>query len=622
MTGLRRGVFLLSCMVAGLGLPGCGGGGGSGGPPPNRPPTASFTATPDGGPPPLTVSFDASASGDVDGSITNYAWDFGNTATGTGQTIDNTYDTSGVYEVRLTVTDDDGGEASATRELVVNVLPIARIEADPVDGQAPVTVAFDASMSHDGDGEIVSFEWDVAGAARADVTTVEHTFEEPGVYPVRLTVTDDLGGVAEAVFEVNARDDADVPYTVPYVPTARYADALRPCIYAGDAAQVDCTTERLPFLGTEFVAPSVDDVMTRVLVSHRWMGDSLRETLERLPLDLRLLTRSLTTIVIASDIRPAYYWARTGAIYLDAAFFWRTPEERAVVTMEEDFRAGFGSRMQFSIPWRYVRDNIAWNDPAAAEGPARADRLLPFIAFLLYHELSHAADFMPAAGLDEVDPAGTALDAVWAQRFAWPSSSLAAELPLRSGLMRSLGEIFFAGRTPTDAEEALLPEDVIDAFATDGAVDFYSYSTQFEDLADLHETILMSYHHDFEKDVAIVGTEGEGEERGDAVVAWGQRGRMSDPNVIERMRFVIDAMYPGDAQALHGYLTGRPAPLPMRPGETWAENVVLAGGGRFHAPPLGNAGARSAAGSRPPQLLGCLRVDGLPAELRELLGVQ
>lgn len=620
MTGWWRGVFLFCCLLAGAGLVGCGGGGGSGGPPPNRPPAASFTVTPDGGPPPLTVAFDASGSSDADGSITEYAWDFGNTATGTGQTIDNTYDRSGAYEVRLTVTDDDGSQATAMRELVVNVLPTARITADPVDGQAPVTVTFDASLSDDEDGEIVSYGWDLAGVARTDVTTVEHTFEEPGVHPVRLTVTDDLGGGAEVVFEVNVRDDADVPYTVPYVPTAPYADALRPCIYAGGAAQVDCTTERLPFLGTEFVAPSVDDVMTRVLVSHRWMGDSLRETLERLPLDLRLLTRSLTTIVIASDIRPAYYWARTGAIYLDAGFFWRTPEERAVVTMEEDFRAGFGRSMQFYIPWRYVRDNVAWNDPAGAEGATRAELLLPFIAFLLYHELSHAADFMPAAGLDEVDPAGTALDAIWAQRFSWPSTLLASELPLRSAFMRSLAEIFFAGRSSTEAEEALLPNDVIDAFSNDGAVDFYSYSTQFEDLADLHETILMSYHHDLEKDVAIVGTEAE--ERGDAVVAWGQRGRMSDPNVIDRMRFVIDAIYPGDAQELHGYLDGRPAPLPMRRGETWAENVVLAGGGRFHAPPLANAGARSAAGSRPPPLLGCLRVDGLPGELRELLGVE
>ena len=610
----------MAAAAATLSLAGCGGGGGSSAP--NRTPSASFTAMPAGGPPPLAVTFDASASRDSDGSITGYDWNFGDGATGAGRIGENIYSESGAYDVRLTVTDDDGSQGTAMRELVVNALPTARIEAAPVDGEAPVTVTFDAALSADEDGDIVSFDWDLAGVARADTATVEHTFDEPGVYPVRLTVTDDLGGVAETVFEVNARDGGGVPYTVPYVATGPYADALRPCIYAGDAQQTDCALERLPFLGTEFAAPSVADVMTRVLVSHRWMGDSLRELLERLPTDLRLLTRSLTTIVIASDIRPAYYWARTGAIYLDAAFFWRTPEERAVVTMEEDFRAGFGNRMQFSIPWRYVRDNVAWNDPAGASGTTRADRLLPFVAFLLYHELSHAADFMPAEALDRLDPADTALDAIWAQRTAWPSSRLATEMPLRSGLMRALGEVFFRGRPSTLEEEALLPGDIVEAFSTDGAVDFYSYSSPFEDLADLHETALMSYHHDFEKDVAVVGTEGDG--RDDAVVAWGQRGRMTDPSVIDRMRFVIDAMYPGDAQELHGYLNGRPAPVPMRAGETWAENVPLDGGGRFGAPPLGWVGGSAVTGAPGgPRFVGCLRVDGgLPAGLRERLGLR
>ena len=49
----------------------------------------------------------------------------------------------------------------------------------------------------------------------------------------------------------------------------------------------------------------------------------------------------------------------------------------------------------------------------------------------------------------------------------------------------------------------------MDAFASDGAVDFYSYASPFEDTADLHDAILMSHHHGFEKDIGIVGTEGD-----------------------------------------------------------------------------------------------------------------
>ena len=44
---------------------------------PNIPPVASFFASPEGGPAPLSVSFDASGSSDPDGVIENYRWDFG-----------------------------------------------------------------------------------------------------------------------------------------------------------------------------------------------------------------------------------------------------------------------------------------------------------------------------------------------------------------------------------------------------------------------------------------------------------------------------------------------------------------------------------------------------------------
>lgn len=55
---------------------------------PNTPPTAGFTTTPISGPEPLNVTFDASGSKDVDGSIVTYGWDFGDGQTGTGKNVD------------------------------------------------------------------------------------------------------------------------------------------------------------------------------------------------------------------------------------------------------------------------------------------------------------------------------------------------------------------------------------------------------------------------------------------------------------------------------------------------------------------------------------------------------
>ncbi|MGN6605954.1 MAG: PKD domain-containing protein [Jatrophihabitans sp.] len=80
----------------------------------NRPPTASFTVSC----PTLTCSFDAGGSADPDGTITGYAWDFGDGATGTGVTTTHTY-AAGQYTATLTVTDDLGATASAKQVLLV-----------------------------------------------------------------------------------------------------------------------------------------------------------------------------------------------------------------------------------------------------------------------------------------------------------------------------------------------------------------------------------------------------------------------------------------------------------------------------------------------------------------------
>ena len=85
----------------------------------NAAPTASFTANCTY----LSCSFDATASGDSDGSVASYAWDFGDgeTQTDPGPLSSHSYDLAGPYVVTLTVTDNDSGTASTTR----NVSPVA-----------------------------------------------------------------------------------------------------------------------------------------------------------------------------------------------------------------------------------------------------------------------------------------------------------------------------------------------------------------------------------------------------------------------------------------------------------------------------------------------------------------
>ncbi|WP_238695676.1 PKD domain-containing protein [Microbacterium sp. HSID17254] len=97
----------------------------------NALPTASFTLSASG----LTVSTDASASTDADGSVRSYRWDWGDGTTGEGASATHTYATAGTRTVTPTVTDDVGGSATTTREAVVaEPAPLASDEFERTAG--------------------------------------------------------------------------------------------------------------------------------------------------------------------------------------------------------------------------------------------------------------------------------------------------------------------------------------------------------------------------------------------------------------------------------------------------------------------------------------------------------
>ena len=91
--------------------------------PGNNPPMARFTFDPSYGDSPLIVTFDAGLSSDVDGDIEIYAWDFGDTSTGSGETVTHTFSAVATtnFTVILTVYDEDGGASSSTGVVSVYV---------------------------------------------------------------------------------------------------------------------------------------------------------------------------------------------------------------------------------------------------------------------------------------------------------------------------------------------------------------------------------------------------------------------------------------------------------------------------------------------------------------------
>jgi len=82
-----------------------------------QPPVAAFTFSAND----LAASFDGSGSHDPDGSITGYAWSFGDGGTATGATPTHTYLAAGTYSVTLTVTDNSGATGTVTHPVTVTV---------------------------------------------------------------------------------------------------------------------------------------------------------------------------------------------------------------------------------------------------------------------------------------------------------------------------------------------------------------------------------------------------------------------------------------------------------------------------------------------------------------------
>ena len=88
---------------------------------PYQMPAASFSFTPENPSANEPVTFDATASYDLDGNIVSYTWDFGdeNATTVTEPTINYTYLSNGNYTVILNVTDNDGLWSITSKTLVV-----------------------------------------------------------------------------------------------------------------------------------------------------------------------------------------------------------------------------------------------------------------------------------------------------------------------------------------------------------------------------------------------------------------------------------------------------------------------------------------------------------------------
>lgn len=162
----------------------------------NYSPQASFVIKGNGSNAPATLMFDASSSTDSDGTIVSYVWDFGDGNGANGELTEHEYQIAGDYLVKLTVTDNRGGQHTFVLPVHLEFVPKAPTAALTVSvlrGVAPLVVEFGSDNSFDPDGEIVEYVWHFENGERRTGSFIDYTFQQPGTFHVELEVFDSDG---------------------------------------------------------------------------------------------------------------------------------------------------------------------------------------------------------------------------------------------------------------------------------------------------------------------------------------------------------------------------------------------------------------------------------------------
>jgi glucose/arabinose dehydrogenase len=178
--------------------------------PGNRPPTAQITMTSD--PASRTVTFDGSASSDLDGELLSYRWDFADGTGGDGVRVVHTYP-SGTSRVTatLTVTDPQGASGTATVDLQpANGAPVLTLTAPAVDQTFAVGETVQASATAtDAEDGVLPITWSVTLVHCSGGYCHEHPGESfPGATFSR--VFDDHGDDTRLEVTASARDSSGV----------------------------------------------------------------------------------------------------------------------------------------------------------------------------------------------------------------------------------------------------------------------------------------------------------------------------------------------------------------------------------------------------------------------------
>ena len=138
-----------------------------------------------------TQFFDVSAS---NGTITNWFWSFGDPSSGSAnssllQNPLHVFNSSGVYQVELSITDNNGCSSDTLQSVSISPSPIADFEADTA------CIGAQTHFSNTSSGNILSYFWNFGDGNSSSSFLPQQSFANVGNYQVSLAVLDANGCV-------------------------------------------------------------------------------------------------------------------------------------------------------------------------------------------------------------------------------------------------------------------------------------------------------------------------------------------------------------------------------------------------------------------------------------------
>jgi PKD repeat protein len=159
-------------------------------------PTASFTY--DNACTGVVTTFTSTSTLQSGGSVSTYAWDFGDGGTASTANPTHSFAATGTFNVQLTVTTATGCTDNVTTPVTVQQLPVADFTANTVcSGNA-------TSFTNASTGGPLTYAWDFGDSNSDNVQNPQHTYTTGGNYNATLIVTN--GG--------NCHDTIQKPVTV------------------------------------------------------------------------------------------------------------------------------------------------------------------------------------------------------------------------------------------------------------------------------------------------------------------------------------------------------------------------------------------------------------------------